>query len=193
MFLWNTRQRLWSQENSLSLFPLFPYLFEVMGPETMTLIFWMLSFKPAFSLYSFTFIRRPFSYSLFSSMRVVSSAYLRVLIFLLIVVIPPCASFILAFHMMYSSYKLNKQDDNKHPWSTPFPIWNQSIVPCVILTIASLPAYRFLRRKIRWSHISFFLILFHSLLWSTQSRAFNMVNEAEVVFYWNSLAVSMIQ
>ena len=36
---------------------------EVMGPDAMILIFWMLSFKPAFSLSSFTFIKRLFSSS----------------------------------------------------------------------------------------------------------------------------------
>ena len=30
---------------------------------------------------------------------------------------------------MYSVYKLNKQGDNIQPWCTPFPIWNQSVVP----------------------------------------------------------------
>jgi len=40
-------------------------------------------FKPAFSLFSFTFIKRLFSSSLLSAIRVVSSAYLRLLIFLL--------------------------------------------------------------------------------------------------------------
>ena len=33
---------------------------EVMGPDAMILVFWMLSFKPAFSLSSFTFIKRFF-------------------------------------------------------------------------------------------------------------------------------------
>ena len=32
---------------------------EVMGPEAMILVFWMLSFKPTFSLSSFTSIKRP--------------------------------------------------------------------------------------------------------------------------------------
>ena len=45
-------------------------------------IIWMLSFKSAFSLSSFTFIKRAFSYSSLSAVRVVSSAYLRLLIFL---------------------------------------------------------------------------------------------------------------
>ena len=48
---------------------------------------------------------------------------------------------------MYSAYKLNKQDDNIQLWRTPFPIWNQSVVPRPVLTVASWPAYRFLRRQ----------------------------------------------
>ena len=55
---------------------------EVMGPEAMVLVFWMLSFKPDFSLSSFTFIKRFFSSSSLSAVRVVSSAYLKLLIFL---------------------------------------------------------------------------------------------------------------
>ena len=57
------------------------------------------------------------------------------------------SSVCLAFCMMYFAYKLNKQDDNIQPWFTPFPIWNQSVVPCPILTVASCPAYRFLKRQ----------------------------------------------
>ena len=48
----------------------------------MIFVFWMLSFKPTFSLSSFTFIKRLFSSSSLSAIRVVSSAYLRLLIFL---------------------------------------------------------------------------------------------------------------
>ena len=55
---------------------------EVMGLDAMILIFWMLSFKPTFSLYSFTLIKRLFSSSLLALIRVVSPAYLRLLIFL---------------------------------------------------------------------------------------------------------------
>ena len=75
----------------------------------------MLSFKPVFSLSSFTIISRLFSYSLFSAIRVVSSAYLRLLIFLPAILIPVCASSSPAFHMIYTAYKLNKQDDNIQP------------------------------------------------------------------------------
>ena len=84
---------------------------EVMGPDAMIFIFWMLSFKPTFSLSSFTFIKRLFS-SLLSVKRVVSSAYLRLLIFLLAILIPAYASSSPAFLMMYSAYKLNKQGDS---------------------------------------------------------------------------------
>ena len=65
---------------------------EVMGLDAMILVFWMLSFKPNFSLYSFTFIKRLFSSSSLSAIRVASSAYLRLLIFLLAILIPACAS-----------------------------------------------------------------------------------------------------
>ena len=105
----------------------------VMGLDAMILVFWMLSFKPAFSLSSFTFIKRLFSSSLFSAIRVVSSAYLRLLIFLLAILILVCASSNLAFHMTYSTYKLNKHGDSIQLWCTPFPFWNQS-VPSLVLT-----------------------------------------------------------
>ena len=81
----------------------------------------MLSFKPTFSLSSFTFIKRLFSSSL-SAIRVVSSAYLRLLIFLPAILIPARASSSPAFHLMYSAYKLNKQGDNIQPWCTPYAI-----------------------------------------------------------------------
>ncbi|CAI9150919.1 unnamed protein product [Rangifer tarandus platyrhynchus] len=94
-------------------FPCFPiYCYEVMGPDAMILVIGMLTFKPTFSLASFTFIKRHFSSSLLSAIRVVSSAYLRLLIFLLTILIVACASSSLEFRMMYSAYNLNKQDDN---------------------------------------------------------------------------------
>ena len=65
---------------------------EVMGPDAMIFVFWMLSFKPTFSLCTFTFIKRLLSSSSLSAIRVVSSAYLRLLIFLPAILIPACAS-----------------------------------------------------------------------------------------------------
>jgi len=120
---------------------------EVMGLDAMILVFWMLSFKPGFWL-SFTLIKRLFSFSLLSPIRVVSSAYLRLLIFLSAILIPACASSSPAFHMIYSPCKLNQQDDDTQPWRTPFPIWNQYVIPCLVLTVASWLTYRFLRRQV---------------------------------------------
>ena len=65
----------------------------------------MLSFKPDSSLSFFTFIKRLFSSSSFSAIRVVSSAYLRLLMFLQAILIPACALTSLVFHMMYSASK----------------------------------------------------------------------------------------
>ena len=142
---------------------------EVMGPDAMILVFLMLSFKPTFSLSSYTFIKRLFSSSL-SAISVVSSAYLRLLILLLVIMIRACASSSPVFFMMYFAYKLDKQGANIQPWCTPFQIWNQSVVPCLVRTVASWPAYRFLKRQVRWSDIPISFRIFHYLLWSTQSK-----------------------
>ena len=135
---------------------------EVMGPDAMILVFWMLSIKPTFSL-SFIFIKRLFSSPSLSAIRVVSSAYLNLLIFLPAILIPACASSSPAFLMMYSACKLNKQGDNIQPWHAPFPIWNQSVVLCPVLTVACWPAYRFLKRQFRWSDSPISFRIFHSL------------------------------
>ena len=100
-----------------------------MGPDVMILVFWMLIlFKLTFSLFSFTFIKRLFSSSSLSAVRVVSSTYWRLLIFLLAFLISACASSSLVFHMMYSAYKLHMQGDNIQPWHTAVQICNQSIL-----------------------------------------------------------------
>ena len=109
--------------------------------------------------------------------------YLHVLLlFLPAILIPACAS--------YS--QVNKQCDNIQPWHVPFPIWNQSIVPCLVLTVASWPAHRFLRRQVKWSGIPISLRIFHNLLWSTQSKAFHSQWSRNWCF-WNSFAFSMTQ
>ena len=113
----------------------------------------MLSFKPTFSLSSFALISLVIL--LFLKIGVMSFAYLMTqwCIFFPAILILACASFSPALHMMYSAYKLNKLGDNIQPWCTPFPIWNQSVVPCPVLTISSWWAYRFLRKQVRWSAI----------------------------------------
>ena len=84
---------------------------------------------------------------------------------------------------------INKQGSNIQPWCTPFPILNQSIVPCPVLTVPSSPAYRCFRRQVRWSAIPFSLRISHSLLWSTV-KGISIVIETEVDVFWNSLAFS---
>ena len=103
---------------------------------------------------------RLFSPSSFSAIRVVSSVCLRLLIFLLAILILACASSSPAFLMMYSAYKLNDKGNNIQLCCTPFPIWNQSIAPCPVLTVASWAAYRFLRRQERWSNTPISLRIF---------------------------------
>ena len=152
----------------------FPLLF-VMGPDAIILVCLILSFKQAFSVSSFTLIKRLFSSSSLSAIRVVSSAYLRYWYFSwqswFQLVLHPFSMMYPAFSMMYSVYKLNKHSDNIQPWHTPFPIWNQFVVPCPILTVVSWPTYRFLRSQVRWSDIPISWRIFHSLSWSTQSKA----------------------
>ena len=149
----------------------------------------MLSFEPTTS---FTFIKKLYSSSLLSAIRVVSFAYVRLLIFLLVILILACASFSLALHIMYSAYKLNKQGDSSiQPWCNPFLIWSQSVVPCPVLTFASWPAYRFLRRQFRWFGIPISqnfpqFVVIHTV------KGFGVVNKAEVfsgillLFIWSN-------
>ena len=118
---------------------------EVKRLDVMVFIFWMLRFRTSFSLSSFTFFKRLFSSSSLSAIWVVSSAYLRLLMFFPAILILVCASSSPAFCLMYSAYKLNKQGNNIQLWCTPFPVWNQSLVPHLVLTVVSWPAYRFLR------------------------------------------------
>ena len=87
------------------------------------------------------------------------------------------------------------------PWRTPFPIWNQSVVPWPVLTVASWPAYRFLKRQVRWvvwySHLfqNFpQFIVIHTV------KVFDIVNKAEVDvfsgtllhFWWSSGCYNLI-
>ena len=81
---------------------------------------------------------------------------------------------------MYSAHKLNSQVDNIRPWCTPFLIWNWSFVPCPILTVASWPAYRFLKRQVRWSRIPISFKNFPQFVVNHTVKDFSITNEAEV-------------
>ena len=148
---------------SVTIFTVSPSIcYAVMGPDAIIFVFWMSSLKPTFSLSSFTFIKRHFQFSSVQSLICVQifvtpwTTACQVSLFFTfchkggviciseVIDISPnnldssCASFILAFHMMYSAYELNKQGDNIQPWSTPFPIWNQFVVPCLVLLLLDL-------------------------------------------------------
>ena len=65
------------------------------------------------------------------------------------------------------------------PWCTSFLIWNQSVVSCPVLIAASWPAYRFLRRQVRWSGIPisfriFLFVVIHTV------KGLGIVNNAKV-------------
>ena len=93
---------------------------------------------------------------------------------------------------MYSAYKLNKQGDNIQPWHTPFPIWNQSVVPCLVLTVASWPAYRFLRRQLRWSGIPISFKNFPVCCEPHSQRLLHSQWSRSKCFFWNSLGFSVV-
>ena len=131
---------------------------EVMGLDAMILVFWVFSFKPTFSLSSFIFIKRLFS-SLLSAISLVSSAYLRLLTFLLAVLIPACASSSPAFLMTYSAYKLNKQDDNIEPFILTAWELKISLTSCFLLFKKNISD-----SKLYSNYISNYLSLFKNYL-----------------------------
>ena len=77
---------------------------KMIGTGALMLVFRILSVKPTFSLFHFYQEALFFSSSSLSAERVVSSAYLRLLIFLPAIFIPACASSSMAFYMMYFAY-----------------------------------------------------------------------------------------
>ena len=89
-----------------------PYICpKVMGPDAIFLVFWMSSFKQTFLLSSFTLIKRLLSSLSFLHYRGIICIS-EVANILPEILISACASSSPAFRMMYSAYKLNKQDDN---------------------------------------------------------------------------------
>ena len=142
---------------------------------------WVLS--QLFPLSSFTFIKRLFSSSSLSAIRVVSSTYLRLLMFLLLILIPACNSSSPALLMMCSENSLNKQGDSRQPCQTPFSI-RCSIQDsnCCFLT-----RMQFLRRQVSS------LRAFHGLSWSTQSKTIVWSMKQRKIFFWNFLDFFRIQ
>ena len=164
-----------------------------MGLDALIFVFWILSFKQLLHSPHSLSSRGSFSSSLSATM-MVSPTCLRFLMFLPVILISACASSCPAFHMMCSVYKLKNQGDNIHPWqySLLSQFWT-SLLFCVwFLTVASLPAYMFLRRLVRWSGILSFKN-FQKFAVIHIVKGLSVVNEAEVDFFLNSLAFSKMQ
>ena len=112
------------KRKSVTISTSFPSIcYAVMGEDTMILVFLTLSLKPAPSPSS---RKGLFSSSWLPAIRVVSSTYLRLLMFLPPILTPAYNSFSLAFLMMCSVYRLNKQGDSRQPCCTPFLILNHT-------------------------------------------------------------------
>ena len=141
----------------------------------------MLSFKPAFAFSSFIFIKRLFSPSSCPAIRVVLSAYLRLLIFLPAILIPVCTSSSPAFWMMYSAYKLNKQGDNicLDILLSQFESLHFSKSSSNCCFLACIQISQDVGKVVWYSHLlknfSWFLVI-HTV------KGFTIVNEAEDVF-----------
>ena len=86
-----------------------------MGPDAMIFVFWMLSCKAAFTFCYFTLIKRLFISSSLSAIVVVSSAYLRLFIFILAILIPPCDSASPQRVGQNWMLELNWTEDNQSP------------------------------------------------------------------------------
>ena len=68
---------------------------------------------------------------------------------------------------------------NIQPLHTPYSIWNQSVVPCPVIIVASWSAYRFLKRQDRWSGIPICWRIFQFIVVHTV-KGFGIVNKAEI-------------
>ena len=151
-------------------------------------VFLMLSFRPTFSLSSLTLIKMFFSSSSLSAIRVVSTAYLRLLIFLPAILIQACDLSSLAFCMMYYAHKLNKQSDNIQSWRTPLANLEQvccsmSGSSCCFLTCIQISQEA---GQVLWyPHL---LKNFPQFAVVHTVKGFAIVNKAEVDVFWNSLA-----
>ena len=129
-----------------SCFYFFPiYLPWMMGPDVMILVFWMLNFKLAFSLPHQEAFQVVCTFRHYSGV----SAYLRLLTFLLAILIPACDSSSPAFCMRYSTHKLDKQGDSHTALKYSFPSF-EPVCRSTSSSVAFWPAYRFLRRQVRW-------------------------------------------
>ena len=137
----------------------------------------MLSFKPAFSFSSYTLIKRLFSSSSLSGIRVVPSAYLRSSIFLLTILISASDSSGPAFHPVNSAQKL-KAGRHYTACPTPFPPWSQLFHVCFTCCFLTCIQVSQETCQVVWYYQLFKnfpqYVAIHTV------KSFSIVNEAEV-------------
>ena len=127
------------------------------GTRCHDLCFLNVEFNPAFSLCLFTFIKKLFNSTSFLPLgwyhlHIWGYWYFSWQSWFQLMLHP-------AWHFTWCTLHIssNKQGDNILPWFTPFPILSQSIVPCLLLTFVSWPAYlfRFIEAIMNISFLSF--------------------------------------
>ena len=79
---------------------------------------------------------------------------------------------------MYSAQKLNKQSDNIQPWCTPLPIWNQSVVPCLVLSL--LPDLHIGFSRVKSGGLVCSSLSKFSTVYCDPHKGFGIVNKAEI-------------
>jgi len=150
----------------------------VMGPNAMILAFLIFSLKRALSLFPLTPIKRLFSSSSHSAIRVVSFTYLRLFIFLAPILILACNSSSPASLMVYSVYRLNKQGDSRQPCSTLSRSWTTQLFHiefCCFLTCIQVSQET---GKMGWySHLSKSFLQFIMI---HRVKGFSIIDEIEV-------------
>ena len=126
-----------------------------------------------------------------------TSAYLRLLMFLLPILIPACNSSSPVFLMMCSAYRLNKQGDSRQLCHTPFSVLNHSVVPycsnCSYSNCCLLDHLQVSQGTGKMVWYSYLFKSFPQFVMIHTVKGFSVVDETEIDFFWNSLAFSMIQ
>ena len=152
----------------------------------MILVFRMLSCKPVFFTLLFHSHQRCFSPFSLSAIKVVSSAYLRLLIFLLAILISACASCSLAFLMMHSEYNLNKQRQYTalmYSFSSFEPVHcSMSASNCCFLTCIQVSQES---GKVVWC--SYHFKNFPQFVVIHLVKDLNVVNEPEIDFFFSGI------
>ena len=164
---------------------------EVMGPNAIILVFWMLSFKPTFSPLSLSsrdsLVLLHFMAKVWYHLHIWGYWYFSQQSWFQLVLLP-AQNFSWG---TYSACTLNKQGDNIQPWQTPFPIWNQSVFLC-----SSCSFLTCIQTSQEASQVVWYSQLFKKFLQFIvihTAKDFGIVNKAEVDVFLERFAFSLIQ